>query len=277
MVPRDSRTPASPSEKSDVSVQQPQVQMQQVQMSRYMMASQGEQQPPLQPQQQQQQQQQFIQPGTHYMPHPPSGQVPLQSYYQMYSPQPSQQHQQHQLLDHQYPVYMMPAMQSQQYNMSMQSNKADTTSTTIVGSNHTLTSPNPAVVATPAAYKESMMPMYPTKAAQPAMPDMAPNVYKTAVTSTPQLVQIPSGQFQQQYVGYPQMHHPSQSISVASSGGANYGFEYVNSPNDQAYYSQHPAAGYPPQYQTMTAAAAMALSDASKQVPAEQQMKASQP
>lgn len=271
---RDGRGPASPTQKPDGSVPNSQIhQMQQVQVSRYMLPPQGDLVPPPQ-----QQQQQFVHAGTHYIAHPAPGQMPAPPYYQIYTPQPSQQ-QLHHPIDQQYPVYVMPVMQPQPYNMSVQSNITDATATT-VASNRPLGSSNPAVAATSAAYKDNVHPVYPTKTPSTAIPEMASGAYKPAVPSTPQLVQVPSNQYQQQYVGYQQMHHPLQSISA----GSNYGYEFANSAHDQAYFSQHqhqhphqhPNGGYP-QYQTMTPAAAVALSDASKQIPAEQQIRTSQP
>jgi hypothetical protein len=145
--------------------------------------------------------------------------------------------------------------------MSMQSNIADQTT------------PHPAIVSASGAYKDAIPPIYPTKTTAPAKPEMASGIYRTAVASNPQFVQVPSRQFQQQYAGF----HPSQSIAVASSG--NYGFEYTNNPNHEQVYYTHQAAPLPSQYQTMTAAAAIALSDASKQLPTEslQQIRTSQP
>lgn len=211
--------------------------------------------------QQQLQQPQFVHASTHYITHPATGQVPMTSYYPVYAT-PSQQQLHHQFMDQQYPVYVMsPGAQAQQY-MSVQSNMADTS---LMTSSRPLT-PNPGMVAASTAYKDAIPPMYPMKTNTTAKPEMAANLYRTTMTSPQQLVQVPSNQFQQQYVGFSQMHHPSQSLAAASSGTVNYGLEYTNSPNDQVYYT-HQAAPLPPQYQTMTAAAAVALSDASKQLP----------
>lgn len=66
---------------------------------------------------------------------------------------------------------------------------------------------------------------------------MPASVYRTAVTSTHALVQIPADQFQQQYVGYSQSQHPSQSIAVASV--ANYGYEYANPEKNSMHHNKH--------------------------------------
>ncbi|KDP35167.1 hypothetical protein JCGZ_10701 [Jatropha curcas] len=175
-------------------------------------------------------------PNSHFIPQAATTPLPMSSYYPVYAPPPPQP------IDHQqqYPVYIMPISQTQPY-MSMQSNIIGTATTSA-----TVTSNR---IAASAAHP----PLYPTKAAVAtvAKPEMAAGVYRTAVTSTPPLVPA-----QQQYVGYA----PSQSIAVA----ANYGFEYGKATADQMYYNQIQAAS---QYQTMNPAAAVALADASNQLP----------
>ena len=82
-------------------------------------------------------------------------------------------------------------------------------------------------------------------------------VYGTTNSCGSQYVQVPSSQHQvqPQYVGYSQMHHPSQSVaSSASSAGANYGYEFADPAQGQhVYYATQPL---PPQstaqYQTVT-------------------------
>ncbi|KAG7944688.1 hypothetical protein I3843_15G115600 [Carya illinoinensis] len=265
---RDSRDPNSPRTNSDIPDSCSQTQLQQVQDPGYTLP------PQLDQQQQQQQQQQFYHASTHYIPHPATGQVPMSAYYPVYAP--SQQQLLHANDQQQHAVYVMPtAAQAQQYNMSMHSAIADST---MMASSLPPAPSNPTMVTAYAAYKDAIPPIYPTKTATSATPEMVGSVYRTTLTSTPQLVQVPSNQFQQQYVGFSQMQHPSQSIAIASSNNANYGFEYTNSPNDQVYYT-HQAAPLPTQYQTMTAAAAITLSDASKQLPTDslQQIRTSQP
>ncbi|KAI4347219.1 hypothetical protein L6164_008049 [Bauhinia variegata] len=213
-------------------------------------------------QQHQQQQPQYVHASTHYIPHPAvPGAVPMSSYYPVYAP--SSQQQVHHPIGQQYPVYVMPVGATQAYNMTLQPN--------IVAADPSVIASGRAVVpqsaaAAPAAYKDGTPPIYPTKAANP-------------VASSAAFVQIPSGQFQQQYVGVPQIHPPPQSITVAPPATSNYNFEYVASAQDQPYYPQQQTpTPLPPQYQSMTPAAA--LSDASKQHPAEtiqQQNRTSQP
>ncbi|GMI76598.1 PIGMENT DEFECTIVE 331 [Hibiscus trionum] len=202
-------------------------------------------------QQQQQQQQQFLQENIHYIPHHTP--MPMSSYYPVYAP-PLQQQQLHHPADQQYPaVYIMQpqpymSMQSNTNVMTMKSNVAD-------------------------GRKETVPPVYPTGTATIAKPEMTATMYRTAVPSGHQVVQV-----QQPYVGFSQMQHPPQSPAVTAT---NYVYEYPNRTQDQMYYAQHQAPQQPPQYQTMTpAAAAAALADASNQLPTDssnQQIRISQP
>ncbi|GLT63495.1 hypothetical protein SLA2020_360570 [Shorea laevis] len=217
-------------------------------------------------QQHQQQQQQFVHTSMHYIPQPATGTVPMPSYYPVYAP-PTQQHHPHPL-DQQYPVYVLPVAAQPESYMTMQSNIHDAS---VVALSHPLTTPNPSVVTSSAAHKDAIPPIYPTKLAPTTgKAKMAATICRVAATPPQQMVQVPSNQFQQQYVGLPQMYHPSQSIAVAPATAANYGYEYANSTHDQMYYTQHQATPLPPHYQTMTqAAAAAALADPSKQMPAD--------
>ncbi|MED6191978.1 hypothetical protein PIB30_005796 [Stylosanthes scabra] len=242
--------------------------------------------------QNQQLHQQFVQASSPYVHHPATATstVPMSSYYPVYAPPPrlpsqpqlhqhpipqTQQQQQYQ------PVYVMPVGHTQQpYNVTLQHNIADPN---MVASGRPLVPQSiaapPAVSTT--AYKDGTLPIYPPR----------PN---TQPTTTQAFIQIPSSQFQQQpqYVGLAQVQHhqppPPQHIALAPSGGSggatNYGYEYGGAVQDQAaYYTQQQQATTAPlasQYQSMTpAAAAAALSDASKQFPNEnlQQNRTSQP
>ncbi|KAF3969463.1 hypothetical protein CMV_006750 [Castanea mollissima] len=198
--------------------------------------------------------------------HTPSGPVPISAYY----PVQQQYHPQHQL-DQQYPVYYMPTRQAQAYNMSVQQSNISETATGIPSS-RTQTPPGPTMVPSPAAYN-------PIRNA--AKPEIAAGVYRTATTGTPQLVQVPSGQHQQQYVGYSQMPHPSQSMAPTSAAPANYAYDFADPAHaPQIYYTQPLAPAMTSQYQTMTTAAAVGLPEASAQLPTDnmkQQIRSSQP
>ncbi|XP_061369479.1 uncharacterized protein LOC133312324 [Gastrolobium bilobum] len=277
-APVDTKALALPNAKSEISDQIPGLQREQVQDSGYMLPPQLDQNQQFH-HQQQQQQQQFVHANTHYIHHPTAtGPVQVSSYYPVYA-SPSQNQLHHPIGQQQYPVYVMPVGHTQQYNMAMQPNIADSN---VVASGRPLI-PQSANVST--AYKDGTPPIYPTKPASPTISEVTPSVYKTPVASNPAFVQIPSNQFQQQYVGLPQFHHPPQPISVTPSGATNYGYDYGGLVQDQAYYTQQQQqtnAPLLPQYQSMTpAAAAAALSDASKQYPADnniqQQNRSSQP
>ncbi|QCD92252.1 hypothetical protein DEO72_LG5g314 [Vigna unguiculata] len=221
-----------------------------------------------------QQQKPLVHASSHYI-----GQVPVSSYYPVYAPPPQQQL--HPPIgQQQYPVYVMPVgptQVTQPYNIMGDPN--------VLVSGRTLI---PQSAVTSAAYKDGTPPIYPTKSVSPTIPDVTPSVYKAPpVASNPAYAPIPPNQFQPQYVGFQpqsQFHHPPQSIAVApSSTTTNYGYEYGGHVQDQGYYTHQQTTTAPllPQYQSMTpAAAAAALSDASKQYPADniqQQNRASQP
>ena len=262
----DNKSVAMTNAKFEIPEHIPGLQREQVQDSGYTLPPQLDQ-----TQQLQQQQQQFVHASTHYIHHPAAtGTVPVSSYYPVYAP-PSQPQIHHPIGQQQYPVYVMPVGHTQQpYNMTLQPNIADPN---VVHSGRPLVPQSVAATTTP--YKDSTPPFYPPRpTTPPTIPEVTPNVYKAPppVASNPAFVPIPSNQFQQQYVGLPQVHHPPpQPIALAPSGGAtNYGYEYGGTVQDQSYYTQQTAtnAPLPSQYQSMTpAAAAAALSDASKQFP----------
>ncbi|XP_059308750.1 uncharacterized protein LOC132059928 [Lycium ferocissimum] len=198
---------------------------------------------------QQQQQQMYHQPqqqyvhASQYIHHTPSGPVPMASYYPIYHSQQQQQQQQQQthphqhpgLEQHQYPVYFVHSRQpSQAYNLPVQQTNYSESAQTIA-SNQPQTPPASSMARNAPASK----------------PEMTAGTYRTAAAAAPQLVQIPPGQHQhqhqhqQQYVGYSQIHHPSQPIPPTSAATANYAYE-------QIYYSQAHAPQFSAQYQTMT-------------------------
>ncbi|GLU04694.1 hypothetical protein SLE2022_218300 [Rubroshorea leprosula] len=273
-----SRVPANPVEPK-VNISDPntntriQIQ-QQVQDSGYVLQPhQFEQQ---QPQQPQQPQQQFLHAGTHYIHHHPSGAVPISAYYPVYPPSQQQpHHHQHPQIDQQYPVYYVPAGQPQAYNLPMQQSGMSEAPTTI-RSSHPQTPPNPSM-APPAAYN-------PVRSAPIAKPEIATaaGVYRTTNAGAPQLVQVSASQHQQQYVGYSQIHHPSQSVAPTSTTTAAYAYEYADPAHAHAqiYYTQPLAPTMPSQYQTMTAAAGVVLPETSSPITTDnikQQIRTSQP
>ncbi|CAH1419380.1 unnamed protein product [Lactuca virosa] len=181
--------------------------------------------PPQQQQLNQDQQQQFYQTRPHYIHNQPP--PPGSSYYPVYAPPPQMDHQQ-------YPLYFLPVSQNHQYGMQMQSNPPDAAT-------------NPTAIPSSAA----VPPLYPTKTA-------------VQMSTTPGMIQIPSNQFQQQYVNVSQIpHHPPTPLP--NSSGGKYGYEYAHPTQDQVYYSNHHsvAAPLPSQYQTMSPASAMLLTQVS--------------
>ncbi|XP_038678542.1 flocculation protein FLO11 [Tripterygium wilfordii] len=250
------QAPTSPNTKGNASLPTPQIQIPDSEYSS----------PPQFDPNQQQQQLQYVHASTQFIPHQAATPVPITSYYQMYAPQS-----QHQPADHhqQYPspVYFMPVTQTLPY--------MSTADTTVAASGRPVTPPFPTMITPSMAYKDANIPpVYPTKTGTAAapMPEMGGDVYRTAMTSNPPPAQIPSNQYQQQYVGYAQMQqHPAQSIAAST---ACYGYDqYYNTavPDHQMYYSHHHQASstpLPSQFQTMTpTAAAIALADASNQLP----------
>ncbi|XP_022733488.1 protein eyes shut-like [Durio zibethinus] len=228
------------------------------------------QQPQFDQQQQPQQQQQFLHAGApHYIHHHPTGAVPISAYYPVF-PSQQQHHHHHTQIDQQYPLYYVPARQPQAFNLPVQQPTINE-ATTAIPSSRPQTPPNPTM-APPVAYRNAPI----------AKPEMAgaTGVYRTTTTGTPQLIQVPNSQHQQQYVGYSQIHHPSQSVAPPSAATATYAYEFTDPAHAQIYYTQPLAPTMPSQYQTMTAAAAVVLPDASSQLPSDNmkpQIRTSQP
>ncbi|KAF2322548.1 hypothetical protein GH714_018802 [Hevea brasiliensis] len=262
-----SRVPANPVDpKLNVSDPNPRVQIQQqVPDSGYVFQPQFEQQQP--------QPQQFIQTGAHYIQHHPTGAVPISAFYPVYPPQQQHHRQYHHQLDQQYPVYYVPARQTPAYNMPVQQSSISEPTPT-VPSTRPQTASNPTLGPPPATYN-------PMRNAPVTKPEMAnAGMYRTAATGTPQLVQVPPSQHQQQYVGYSQVHHPSQSLAPTSASPANYAYEFADPAHAQIYYTQPLAPTMAAHYQTMTTAAAVVLPETSAQLPTDntkQQIRTSQP
>ncbi|KAK8579484.1 hypothetical protein V6N13_142691 [Hibiscus sabdariffa] len=225
-------------------------------------------------QQQPPQQQQFLHAATaapHYIHHHPSGAVPISAYYPVY-PSQQQQHHHHQTqFDQQYPLYYVSARQPQAYSMPVQQPSISEAPTGIPSSRPQAPS-NPTMAPTHVAYN-------PMRNAPLAKPEMtaATGLYRTSNTGNPQLVQVQNSQHQQQYVGYSQIHHPSQSVAPTSAATATYAYEFNDPAHAQMYYTQPPAPNMPSQYQTMTG---VVLPDASAQLPTDNiksQIRTSQP
>ncbi|KAE8732097.1 hypothetical protein F3Y22_tig00002237pilonHSYRG00256 [Hibiscus syriacus] len=212
-----------------------------------------------QQQQQQQQQQQFLHAAAaqHYIHHHPSGAVPISAYYPVYPSQQQQHHHHHPTqIDQQYPLYYVSASQAQAYGMHVQQPSISEAPTGIPSS-RPQTPSNPTMAPTHVAYN----PMINAPLAKPEM-TAATGLYGTSNMGNPQLVQLQKSQHQQQFVGYSQIHHPSQSVAPTSGAIATYAYEFNDPAHAQMYYSQPLAPNMPSQYQTMTG---VVLPDASAQ------------
>lgn len=172
-----------------------------------------------------QQEVQYIHPGSHYVPQYPPG----PSYYPMYHPQLHSPHQPGQP----YPIYLVPVGPTQPYNIPVQHNLNDAAT---VASNRPPLPPHTAMIAPQVAYKE----VPPAKTLDSVLCN------------------------HQQFVD-PTDHHASQAAGPASTATASCGTEFHD---DLAYaqiYKSQPSAPVltTTQYQTMTKAAAVLLSEAS--------------
>ncbi|KAI8024517.1 hypothetical protein LOK49_LG03G00859 [Camellia lanceoleosa] len=185
----------------------------------------------------------------------------------MYPPQQQPLHPQHSL-DQQYPVFYMPARQAQAYNLPVhQSNYSETAAS--IPSSRPQTPPPPSIIPPSAAYGAAQI-------APPPKPEMATGMYRTSTVAGQAL----SSQHQPQYVGFSQIHHPSQSIAPNSATTNNYGYEFADPAHAQLYYAQPMASQLAAQYQTMASNPAVVLPETSAQLPADnvkQQIRTSQP
>ncbi|GMH15199.1 hypothetical protein Nepgr_017040 [Nepenthes gracilis] len=257
---------------SQYDLQQQQL-LQQQQQQLLQQQQQQQQQQLLQQQQQQQQEvqhqpqpqpQQFIHGGPHFVHHP-SGVVPLSTYYHLYPSQQTQLHP-HQL-DQRYPVYYIPAAQAQAYSLPPQQPNFSEAANP-VPLNRPQTPPNPTMITTPAAYN-------PTRNLQPrTKPEVDSAAYRPAAATAPPLVQVPSGQpQQQQFMGYAPIHHPPQTTG-------SYAYEFADPAQTQLYFTQPLQPASANQFQNMTSVPKMVLPDASTQLPSDtvkQQIRSSQP
>ncbi|KAK1374615.1 PB1 domain-containing protein [Heracleum sosnowskyi] len=209
--------------------QHPQMQQQHPQMLQH---------PQLQQQQPQlQQQPQFIQAGGQYIQQHPAGAVPMGSYYHMY---PSQQSH-HPAMDHQYPVYYVPAGQPQAYNMPVQQQGYSEAAISTQSSGPQ----TPPAAAAAAAYNA-------TRNAPVSKSEMTAGVYRTETTTSPSFVQVSANQHQPQYAGFPQLHHPSQSNAPALATTTNYAYQFADPSQAHMYYTQAMAPQLAAQYQSAT-------------------------
>ncbi|KAK8655338.1 hypothetical protein V6N13_107920 [Hibiscus sabdariffa] len=145
----------------------------------------------------------------------------LQAYYPVYPSQQQAHHQHHTQIDQQYPLYYVPARQTQVYNLPVQQ---------------------------PSRIND----------ARPQAPHLAYNPMRNAPIAKPEMAAVTgvyrNSQHQQQYSGYSQIHHPSQSVTPTSTITATYAYEFTDPARAQIYYTQPLPPTMPSQYQTMTEA-----------------------
>ncbi|XP_016479738.1 uncharacterized protein LOC107800986 [Nicotiana tabacum] len=223
-------------------------------------------------QQQMHQTQQFVHMGQ-YMQHTPSGPVQMASYYPIYPSQHQTHPQQHPALEHQCPVYFIPAKPSQGYSLPLQQTNYTEPSQTVPSARPQTP---PIMVTHTAAYNPARNPLT-------SKPETVAGTYRTAGAgaAAPQFVQITSGQHQHQpqYMAYSQIHHPSQSIPPTSATTASYAYDFADPTHTKMYYTQPPSPQMAAQYQTMTSAPAVSFKETSSQLPVEnlkQQLRTSQ-
>ncbi|GMJ13119.1 PIGMENT DEFECTIVE 331 [Hibiscus trionum] len=140
----------------------------------------------------------------------------------------------HYIQQQQYPLYYVPARQSQAYNLPVKQPSSE--AATAIPSSRPQTPP--------LAYNHMRnVPI--------AKSEMA------AATDTPQLIQVPNNQ----------QHQQQYTVVPTSAATATYYYEFVDPARAQIYYTQPLPPTIPSQYQTMTAASAVVLPDANAQRP----------
>ncbi|CAN4083174.1 unnamed protein product [Withania somnifera] len=195
---------------------------------------------------------QYVHGGACYVPHYPSGPLPVSSCYPFYQVPMQQPQQTPYPLNQQYPIYLVPVQQMQSHSMSVLPNHA-----AVMASNqpplHAQSVMNPPSIA----YKEVM-------AAQ-SVPESGSKVYMTVPTASLP-ISAPS-QIQQQYTVLPEPQLSSQPISTASVPAANDANEFDDDlAYNQIYKSQPPPPSFISQCQTITKGAAVLLSESSMQM-----------
>lgn len=220
----------------------------------------------------QRQQVQFAPMDTHFVHQNPAGAFPTAPYYPVYNTpphQPQPQPQPHYLPNQAYPVYLVSVGQSQIYDSSTQYGCKD--SLPVVTGRPPL-HPNSTLISSQVTYKEA------TPA--PPIPEFVSQAYRTTPVAN-SLVHVAYNENKQQNMTVPQMHNQPQLFGVAPRETANYGNEHDDdSVRAQIYKSQPPPPTLPSQYQTMTQATTVLLSEASAQLHMDnikQQVRASQP
>ncbi|KAK4711965.1 hypothetical protein R3W88_006478 [Solanum pinnatisectum] len=197
---------------------------------------------------------QYVHGGACYVPHYPSGPLPVSSCYPFYQVPMQQPQQTPYPLNQQYPIYLVPVQQMQSHSMSVLPN---INHASVMASNRPPLHPQSVINPPSVAYKEVM-------AAQ-SVPESGPKGYTTVPTASLPISAPP--QTQQQYTVLPEPQLISQPVSTASVPAANDANEFDDDlAYNQIYKSQPPPPSFISQCQTITKGAAVLLSESSMQM-----------
>ncbi|CAN4079936.1 unnamed protein product [Withania somnifera] len=198
---------------------------------------------------------QYVHGGACYVPHYPSGTLPVSSCYPIYQVPMQQPKQTPYPLNQQYPIYLVPVQQMQSHSMSVLPNINHAAA--VMASNQPPFHPQSVLNPPSLAYKEIM-------AAQ-SVPELGSKAYTTVPTASVP-ISAPS-QTQQQYTILPEPQLSSQPVSTASVPAANDANEFDDDlAYNQIYKSQPPPPSFISQCQTITKGAAVLLSESSMQM-----------
>ncbi|OIT31160.1 PREDICTED: uncharacterized protein LOC109209070 [Nicotiana attenuata] len=197
---------------------------------------------------------QYVHGGACYVPHYPSGPLPVSSCYPFYQLPMQQPQQSPYPMNQQYPIYLVPVQPMQSQSMPVQPN---INHTAVIGPNRPPLHPQSVMSPPSIVYKEVMT-------AQ-SVPELGSKVYTTVPAATPP-ISAPC-QSQQHYTAPPEPQLGSQPILTASVPAANEANEIEDDlAYSQIYKSQPPPPSFISQCQTITKGAAVLLSESSMQL-----------
>ncbi|PPS06216.1 hypothetical protein GOBAR_AA14424 [Gossypium barbadense] len=204
------------------------------------------------------QQTQVIREDTRYVQPNMPGMQPVTSYYPVYYPSNQRR-----------PMYYFPVAPAQPYNVPVQHSMVHATG---IGVGQPQAHPNASLVPTQMVFKEVA-----------AVPQPAAELTSQQCQKIPaghQLINVPHTETETRHAGA-QVQHQPQSFGVTAGETANYANKLDDDPaRVQIYKSQPPPPMLPSQYQTMTKATTLLLSEALAKLHtdnAEQQITTSEP
>ncbi|KAE8718715.1 Leucine-rich repeat protein kinase family protein [Hibiscus syriacus] len=200
-----------------------------------------------------QQQTQGIHEDTHYVPSNMPGTQPVTPYYTVYYPAPQQQQPQylHYQTNQPYPMYYSPIARTKPYSIPMQHGMDQATS---ISADQPQALPNAPLIPTQVVLKE-------VAAVPQHVADLASQQYPK-LPAGHQHIHVPRTETETAFAGA-QIQHQPQSCSVAAGETANQANKADDDPaRVQMYKSQPPPPVWPSQYQTMTKATTLLLSEA---------------